>query len=103
MVVVVVDWGARLAGEKKKKKNMLTLSTDLEHSSITDMAAVRWQATEARAPIRSSGQTAVVNAEAQSVDVLLPSLMHTDNVAGFFWSPEMYFCFFCFFLRIVGC
>lgn len=38
------------------------------------MAAVLWQATEARAPIRSSGQMAVVNAKAQSVNVILPQL-----------------------------
>lgn len=45
---------------------MLTLSTDLERRGITDMAAVLWQETEAAAPVRSSGQTAVVNVEAQS-------------------------------------
>lgn len=58
----VVNWEPDWPGEKK---NMLTLSTDLEHRSITDMAAVLWQATEAGAPIRSSGQIAVVNAAAQ--------------------------------------
>lgn len=55
--------GARLAGGEKK--NMLTLSADLEHRIITDMAAVLWQATEARPPIRSSGQMVVVNAECE--------------------------------------
>lgn len=51
-------------------KNMLTLSTDLdlEHRSITDTAAVLEQATEAGAPIRSLGQMAVVNAQAQTLD-----------------------------------
>ena len=43
------------------------------------MAAVLWQATEARAPIRSSGQMAVVNAEAQGVDVIRSGSMHKDN------------------------
>lgn len=52
------------------------------------MAAVLWQATEARAPIRSSGQMAVVNAEAQSVDVILSSSMHKDNFAGLCRSPQ---------------
>lgn len=75
-----------MAGEKKK--NMLTLSTDLEHRSITDMAAVLWQATEAGAPIRSSGQMAVVNAEAQSVDVILSSSVHKDSFADLCRSPQ---------------
>lgn len=44
----------------------MTLSTDLEHGVISDMAAVLWQAAEATAPVRSSGQMAVVNAEAKS-------------------------------------
>lgn len=79
-----------MAGGKKKQKktNMLTLSTDLEHRSITDMAAVLWQATEAMAPIRSSGQMAVVNAEAQREDVILSSSMHKDNFAGLCWSLQ---------------
>lgn len=60
-----------MAGEKKeKKKNMLTLSTDLEHRGISDMAAVLWQATEAAAPVRSSGQMAVANVKAPSGDSL---------------------------------
>lgn len=42
-------------GQGEGEKNMLTLSTDLEHRSIIDMAAVLWQATEAAAPIRSLG------------------------------------------------
>lgn len=67
---------------------MLTLSTDLEHRGITDMAAVLWQATEAVAPIRSSGQMVVVNAEAQSVDVILCSSVHKDNFAGLCQSPQ---------------
>lgn len=71
----------------REKKNMLTLSTDLEHRSITDMAAVLWQATEAEAPIRSSGQMAVVNAEAQSVDVILSSSTHKDTFAGLCREP----------------
>lgn len=62
---------------------MLTLSTDLEHRSITDMAAVLWQATEALAPIRSSGQMAVVNASAQREEVILSSSMHKDNLQVF--------------------
>lgn len=37
----------------------MTLSTDLEHGVISDMAAVLWQAAEATAPVRSSGQMAV--------------------------------------------
>lgn len=36
------------------------------------MAAVLWQGTEAAAPVRSSGQTAVVNVEAQQEDLLPP-------------------------------
>lgn len=80
--------GSQIGGKEKKKKNMLTLSTDLEHRSITDMAAVLWQATEARAPIRSSGQMAVVNAQAQSVDVILTSSMHKDNFSGLCQSPQ---------------
>lgn len=55
---------------------MLTLSADLEHRSITDMAAVLWQATEAAAPVRSSGQMAVVNAEAQCADVAHSPSVH---------------------------
>lgn len=77
-----------MAVGKKKKKNMLTLSTDLEHRSITDMAAVMWQGTEAGAPIRSSGQMAVVNAEAQTVNVICSSSIHKDNFAGLCQSPE---------------
>ncbi|TNN62988.1 Nephrin [Liparis tanakae] len=42
----------------KKKKPMLTLSTDLEHRGFTDMAAGLWQAAEAGPPIRSSGTQA---------------------------------------------
>lgn len=76
-------------GEREReKKNMLTLSTDLEHRSIADMAAALWQATEAGAPIRSSGQMAVVNAKAQSVDAILSSSMHRDNFADLCWSPQ---------------
>lgn len=67
---------------------MLTLSTELEHRSITDMAAVLWQATEAGAPIRSSGQMAVVNAQAQSVDVILSSSMRKGNFSGLCQSPQ---------------
>lgn len=87
----VVDWEPDWPGIKIKKttkKNMLTLSTDLEHRSITDMAAVQWQATEAAAPVRSSGQMAVVNAEAQSVDVIHSTSMHKDNFAGLCRSPQ---------------
>lgn len=58
--------GARLAGG-----GMLTLSADLEHRIITDMAAVLWQATEAGPPIRSSGQKVVVNAECECRTVQL--------------------------------
>lgn len=61
---------------------MLSLSTDLESRSRAGMAAALWQATEAGAPIRSSGQMAVVNAEAQSEDALLSSSVHKDNFAG---------------------
>lgn len=50
---------------------MLTLSADLEHRIITDMAAVLWQATEAGPPIRSSGQKVVVNAECECRTVQL--------------------------------
>lgn len=68
---LVVDWEPDWLGKKKKeKKNMLTLSTDLEHRGISDMAAVLWQATEAAAPVRSSGQMAVANVEAPSGDSL---------------------------------
>lgn len=52
------------------------------------MAAVLWQATEAAAPIRSAGQMPVVNAEAQSVDVIRRNSMHKDNFAGPRWSPR---------------
>lgn len=71
------------------EKNMLTLSTDLEHRGITDMAAVLWQATEAGPPIRSSGQMAVVNAEAQSVDVILSSSTAKDNFARLCREPSV--------------
>lgn len=67
---------------------MLTLSTDLEHNSITDMAAVLWQATEATAPVGSSGQMAVVNAAAQSVDVICSTAMHKYNFEGLCRSPQ---------------
>lgn len=60
--------GARLAGGGA---GMLTLSADLEHRIITDMAAVLWQATEAGPPIRSSGQKVVVNAECECRTVQL--------------------------------
>lgn len=70
---LLLQWSTERARLARGKKNMLTLSTDLEHRSITDMAAVLWQATEVRAPIRSSGRMAVVNAWAQSVDVILSS------------------------------
>lgn len=49
---------------------MLTLSADLERRIITDRAAVLWQEAEAGAPIRSTSQMAVVNAEAQRVNVI---------------------------------
>ena len=73
------DWLEQKKKKKKKKKKILTLSTDLKQKRITNMAAVLWQATEARAPIRSSGQMAVVNAEAQGVDVIRSGSMHKDN------------------------
>lgn len=66
---------------------MLTLSADLEHRSITDMAAVLWQATEAAAPVRSSGQVAVVNAEAQCGCSTL-SLSAQDNFAAHCLSSQ---------------
>lgn len=68
---------------------MLTLSTDLERRGITDMAAVLWQGTEAAAPVRSSGQTAVVNVEAQREDLLPPC---TGSI--FFYFTLLYFTFF---------
>lgn len=75
-----------MEGGGGEKKNMLTLYTDLEHRSITDMAAVLCQAAEAQAPIRSSGQMALVNAKAQSANVILLSSMHKDNLGSLCWS-----------------
>lgn len=59
------DWPGIVFVEK------MTLSTDLEHGVISDMAAVLWQAAEATGPVRSWGQLTVVNAEAQSEAVML--------------------------------
>lgn len=57
----------------------MTLSTDLEHGVINAMAAVLWQAAEATAPVRSWGQMAVVNAEAQSAAVICSTSVHRDD------------------------
>lgn len=57
----------------------MTLSTDLEQGVISDMAAGLWQAAAATAPVRSSGQMAVVNAEAQSTAVICSTSVHRDD------------------------
>lgn len=60
----------------------MTLSTDLEHSVISDMAAALWQAAAATTPVRSGGQKAVARAGAQSVAVIRSTTVHTDNFTG---------------------
>lgn len=61
----------------------MTLSTDLEHRVISDMAAALWwQAAAATTPVRSGGQKAVAKAGAQSVAVIRSTTVHTDNFTG---------------------
>lgn len=56
----------------------MTLSTDLEHRVISDMAAALWQAAAATTPVRSGGQKAVAKAGA----VICSTTVHTDNFTG---------------------
>lgn len=56
----------------------MTLSTDLEHRVISDMAAALWQAAAATTPVRSGGQKAVAKAGA----VIRSTTVHTDNFTG---------------------
>lgn len=98
--------GTKLA-RGREKINMLTLSADLEHRVITDRAAVLWQEAEAGAPIRSTSQMAVVNAEAQRVNViqlhthrLLPLLQPSGVLKCFearCWKTLLFDPFFCAF------
>lgn len=60
----------------------MTLSTDLEHGAISDMAAVLWQAAAATTPVRSGGQKAATKAEAQSMVVIRSTTVDTDNFTG---------------------
>lgn len=64
----------------------MTLSTDLEHRIISDIAAIVWQAAAATTPGRSSGQKAVVKAEAQSVAAICSTSVHTDTFTGLPWN-----------------
>lgn len=60
----------------------MTLSTDLEHRVISDMAAALWQAAAATTPVRSGGQKAGAKAGAQSVAVIRSATVHTDHFTG---------------------